>query len=185
MFLNTINTCASVLPGNVSWRVLGEWTASRRCRSWRNARPSGWSSVSLVFAGAWQCSYSGDTSAYWGRFQALRLGETTQTDSQHFSHRFLRYKQFSMRSAKPADAVCLVRGRIFSIRVISSNCQFCNMWHAKSGFVWLRENNSVYKCQYVPSVSLWRNRKKNGKNMLWKCASCYGNHMPEAITVLV
>lgn len=52
-------------PGNVSLRAHGGWTACRRCRSWRSARPSGWSGASWACAGAWRCSYSGGTWAYW------------------------------------------------------------------------------------------------------------------------
>lgn len=111
-----------VLPGNVSWRALCEWTASRRCRSWRSERPSGWSGVSLVFVGAWQCSYSGDISAYLWRFQMLRLKETTRTQSD--SQQFCRCKQFDSSCVKPAD----------ELHPFSSCWRFCNMGFVKSGF---------------------------------------------------
>lgn len=129
-----------VLPGNVSWRALCEWTACRRCRSWRSERPSGWSGVSLVFVGAWQCSYSGDISAYLWRFQMLQLKETRQKQSD--SQQFRICKQFGSSCVKVAD----------SVRPSSSNWQFCNMWFVKSGSMWLidtKEKNNVCVCRCV------------------------------------
>lgn len=55
----------------------------------------------------------------------------------------------------------------------------------------LGEKISLYKLLYVSSVSpsyiiIKKGKsKKKSKNTLCKCASCYGNHMPEAITILV
>lgn len=59
-------SCAYVdSPGNVALRAHGGWTACHRCHSWRSVRPSGWSGASWACAGAWRCSYSGGTWAYW------------------------------------------------------------------------------------------------------------------------
>lgn len=67
-------------PGNVSLRAHGGWTACHRCHSWRSARPSEWSGASWACAGAWQCSYSGGTWAYWG------LGVRTRLDRDRKGH---------------------------------------------------------------------------------------------------
>lgn len=60
-------------PGNVSLHAHGGWTACRRCRSWKSAHLSGWSDASWVCDGAWRCSYSGGTWAYWGLGVRTRL----------------------------------------------------------------------------------------------------------------
>lgn len=138
-----------VLPGNVSWRALCEWTASRRCRSWRSERPSGWSGVSLVFVGAWQCSYSGDISAYLWRFQMLRLKETTRTQSD--SQQFRRCKQFGSSCVKPADA----------LHPFSSCWRFCNMGFVKSGF----KTVCVCRCVYP---SRWKKRNRKVSQLPWR-----------------
>lgn len=73
-------------PGNVSLRARGGWTACHRCRSWRSARPSGWSGASWACAGAWRCSYSGGTWAYWGPGERTRLERDRERHKVRFSN---------------------------------------------------------------------------------------------------